>query len=245
MGNNLWIGTSAGAGALRALDVAANNLATAQTTGFKADRAVFSVKQVESPDAQDPAASSMAATVSRVDTTATDFSAGTSIPTDQPTDFAIEGDGFFHLRDDAGNEFLTRDGSFRLDAEGRLATRDGLLVLGTDGGAIEVAGNGLEVGADGSVVVGGAEVATLAVKDVANRATLTKVGGTRFEIGGDLIDGTGGVAQGRLEGSNVEPVGALVELIALQRYYEAFQKSAQAGDDMDQQLAQRVGRKND
>jgi len=245
MGNNLWIGTSAGAGAMRALDVAANNLANAQTTGFKADRAVFSVKAVEGAAGQDPSAGLMAATASRVDTTATDFSAGTSIPTDQPTDFAIEGEGFFHLRDDAGDEFLTRDGAFRLDGEGRLTTRDGLLVLGTDGGPIEVAGSGLEVGVDGSVRVAGADAGTLAVKDVADRRGLTKVAGTRFEFAGELIDGTGGIAQGRLEGSNVEPVGALVELIALQRYYEAFQKSAQAGDDMDQQLAQRVGRKND
>jgi flagellar basal body rod protein FlgG len=230
---------------MRALDVAANNLANAQTTGFKADRAVFSVKMVEAAGLTDPSARRMSATASRVETTATDFRAGTSIPTDQPTDFAIEGDGFFHLRDGDGNEFLTRDGTFRLDGDGNLATRDGLLVLDDAGAAMKVAGNGLEVAADGSVLVGGKPAGSMAIKDVANRAELEKVGGTRFAVRGELIDGTGGVAQGRLEGSNVEPVGALIELIALQRYYEAFQKSAQAGDNMDQQLAQRVGRKND
>ena len=241
MGNGLWIGTSGGAGAMLALDVAANNLANSQTTGFKSDRAVFSVTRPEGAAGQ----GAMEATASRVNTTSTDFTPGVTIPTESPTDFAVEGDGFFHIANEDGREFLTRDGSFRLDAEGRLSTRDGLLVLGTAGEPLKVSGTTLEIGSDGRVLVDGTAVGTIALKDVADRAALTKVGGTRFEFAGPLVEAEGQVAQGRLEGSNVEPVGALVELIALQRYYEAFQKTAQASNDMDQQLAQRVGRKND
>jgi flagellar basal-body rod protein FlgG len=247
MSNSIWIGTAGGAGALRALDVAANNLANSQTTGFKSDRAIFSVERVEAPPGEEMSESSvMAATASRVNYVATDFSEGTTIPTDSPTDFAVEGEGFFHLLDEAsGKEFLTRDGSFQLDNEGRLVTRDGLFVLGENGEKLSVAGSSLEVGPRGRVLVDGAVRGTMALKDVADRAALSKVGGTRFEAEGELVEGSGNVAQGRLESSNVEPVGALVELIALQRYYEAFQKSARAADSMDEQLATRVGRKND
>ena len=246
MGNGLLLGASGGAGALRALDVAANNLANSQTTGFKADRVVFSVTSAETVDLTAGGRSRLLDTVSsQVDFGVTDFSSGGSIPTDEPTDLAVEGDGFFHVRDEAGREYLTRDGAFRLDAEGNLATRGGLLVLTTEGEPVQVAGGSFTVEPDGAVLVDGVSRGRLAIKDVEDRAGLTKVGGTRFEFSGTLVDGQGEVAQGRLEGSNVESVDALVELIALQRYYEAFQKTAQAGDEMDQQLAQRVGRKSD
>jgi flagellar basal body rod protein FlgG len=245
VGNGLWIGTSGGGAALRALDIAANNLANSQTTGFKADLAVFSVQAALNPPVDQSLSAALSAASTGLVASATDFSAGTSIPTDSPTDFAVDGEGFFHLRDAGGREFLTRDGTFQLDGEGRLSTRDGLLVLSESGEPLTVAGGTLTVAPDGRVTVDGDEVGRIALKDVIDRSRLVKVGGTRFEFEGPLLEGMGEVAQGRLEGSNVQPVSALVELIALQRYYEAFQKTAQATDDMDKQLAQRVGRKTD
>ena len=92
----------------------------------------------------------------------------------------------------------------------------------------------------------GASVASGAVAPNIAEAAANIIGlDTSLEPDAELLESDARVAQGRLEGSNVDPVGSLVELIALQRYYEAFQQTAKAVDGMDQQLATRVGRKTD
>lgn len=236
MSGGLYLGVRGGSSALRALDVAANNLANAQTTGFKADRAVFELAPT-GDDASSPGAALRTSS-------AVDLQAGTARTTDEPLDMAIDGPGFFQLREPGGATVLTRAGAFTLNAAGEIAARDGALLLSRSGGTIRGDGGDVEIAADGSVTVGGEGRGRIAVVDV-DPAALEKRGGTRFVALGEVVEAEGVVAQGRLEGSNVDPVSSLVELIALQRYYEAFQQTARATDGMDQQLASRVGRKND
>ncbi len=241
MGREMYPALSGGLRSMRSMDVLANNLANVRTTGFKADRVEFELATTES-DAGSKLGASFVAPVGEV----TDYRQGPVEDTGRPTDFALRSEGFFVLAGAEGEKgpSLTRDGSFVVDAEGFLMSAAGRRVLGDDG-------EGLRVGTDapfvvsetGDVTVEGRKVGALAIVDVADRQQLAKVGGNRWEAGAlELLPVDGQVRQGALEGSNVEPVQALTELIAVTRYFEAFQKNLDVSSKMDEQLSSSVGR---
>ena len=177
----------------------------------------------------------------------TDYSQGVLRETENPTDLALRGErGFFMLGPGDGSSppMLTRDGSFYLDSEGFLSAGEGLRVLSDTGTPIKAGGGGpVEVGYDGAVTVGGIAAGKVGIMDVADRALLAKVGGNRWATDdAELEPVVAEVVQGYLESSNVEPVQALTELIAVTRYYEAFQKNLDASSKLDEALASQVGR---
>jgi len=229
------------------LDVLSNNLANVNTTGFKSDRAVFSLKAPDAAKGLDPdsAEARLAAAWNSLDGESTNFEQGSLVASGSATHMGIQGEGFFQVQAEDGAVNLTRDGSFGFDTDGYLSARSGARVLDDGGEAIKIGAGELFIDEQGAIQVDGAKVGQLGVVDVADRSLLSKVGGNMWSLadGQQTVAAEGAIVrQHHLEGSNVEPVRALTQLIAISRYYEAFQKSLESSTELDQQLNQSVGR---
>lgn len=222
----------------RRLEIAANNLANLNTIGFKKEN-IFFQKLVEA--LADPRESDGNRTPG---STRVDFQAGAFQKTGNPLDVAIGGEGFFEVQGDEGT-FYTRNGSFRLDAQGRLVTADGNPVM-SDGGEIQIAGSNATINEKGEILVDGQSVGRLKVVTFDDPQLLVKVGGTYFEEGqataeplpAEEID----LRPGYLEGSNVDAVREMVGMIELNREYELGQKAIKAQDDTLDKLINQAGR---
>lgn len=175
----------------------------------------------------------------------TDFTQGEIIETSGTFDLALSGPGFFKIQGDDGEIYYTRDGSFTINNSGELVTSDGRQVLGF-GGPIIINGEDLTITPSGQVIVDGVNVGTLEIVDINNKEFLRKVGDNYYRI----IDGEvaeevafeGEVLQGYLEGSNVNSINEMVEMITLLRNQEACQKAIRVQDEMLEKSANEIGR---
>lgn len=194
----------------RRQEVVSNNLANADTSGFKAERAFARALGDAVPVAD----------------TQTDRTAGTLKQTESPLDLALGGDGFFVVQTPDGERW-TRSGSFRLDEDSRMVDANGNAVLGEDGPILLPPGR-VEINGDGRIRVEGKDVARLRLDSGPAGASLTHAGGTLFlpdPDGQPLPEDERVVRQGYLETSNVNAVGSLVDMIEIQRAYAAVQRS--------------------
>lgn len=229
-------------------DIVANNLANADTSGFKRDvHTVQSFREVllDRIEARPSygrgigylgfGASSGPMTV--------DFSSGGIQTTGNPLDLAIEGDGFFVI-ETPSEVCLTRDGSFTLNSLGELVTKDGYRVLGTHG-AIQIPQGELSVGRSGEVFVDGVNVARLVIWRTDNEDTLSKRGANLYRISSDVpieeVDNPR-IIQGCLERSNVNVVREMLEMIVGMRNFEACQRVLHGYDSTLDKCVNEVGR---
>jgi flagellar basal-body rod protein FlgF len=221
-------------------DVIANNLANATTAGFKGDTAVgeafpsLLINQI-----QTGATIGKLGLGSRITEVATDGSQGALRQTGGTYDLAIAGDGWFSVQGPNGVAY-TRNGAFTTDAKGQLVTADAQPVL-DDGGRPITVGNNATISPDGRVTVDGRQVAKLAVTALDPKRL--------HKLGDNLYTGTvvknapaSRVEQGFLEGSNVNSVKEMVDLISTMRSFEAGQKAVQALDDTLGKAVNDVGR---
>ncbi len=199
-------------GLLEQQDAISNNLANADTTGFKKTHIGFSAFSKDLSRAT--GASQRPGPVIPVPYSAQDTSQGVINDTSDPTNLAIDGPGFFVVNSKDGR-MLTRGGNFTRDDMGRLVTRDGGVVMGQDG-PIRLPGSDWTIDSDGSVRVNGRMVDRLMLSGETDKNT------------GQLA--TGRVVQGRIEGSNVSVVREMVSMLTALRAYEANQKSIQSID---------------
>jgi flagellar basal-body rod protein FlgF len=219
------------------IDVLANNLANVDTPGFKAD--LITIDQSVIPE---NLTSYILAPVSTVEAgrPGMNLAPGVLKTTGNPLDLAIIGPGLFVVDTPQGERY-TRAGNFVRDGQGFLTTQDGFRVLGTDG-PVSVPETGFRVDANGRVAEGSA----LRIVGSENFGGLVKVGAALFapvegaSAPAALADAT--VAQGQLEGSNVNVVMGMVEMLATMRTYEAYQKTIQALDQTVGQAANDLGR---
>jgi flagellar basal-body rod protein FlgG len=235
------------------IDVIANNLANVNTTGFKRDRATFETLAYQIMTAPGAAASaenryatglSLGSGVEMTGTARVN-SQGALSTTDNPLDLAIEGDGFFQVTLPDGTIGYTRAGGFNLSPEGQIVTSDGMPLQP----AIQVpeGAESITVGADGTIsaqLAGEAEPTQLGQIELArfiNPAGLAAKGGNIFtetaasgapQVGPAALEGRGSIRQGMLEGSNVNVVQELVDMIETQRAYEVNAKMVSANDEM-------------
>lgn len=247
MSGSMYMATSGAEAQRIRLQVLSNNLANINTNGFKEDRAVFRVPEADTaPDAGAPTAvPGLPRLPSGVIpmTSHTDFTAGPLQQTGNPLDLAIDGDGFFSIQTEEGLRY-TRNGAFTISAEGFLATADGHAVMG-EGGEIPIDGADVRFDGAGNVVVDGLPVDKLRIVTISDPGALRKTGKTLFEL--DAIRGSeetlayGGVQQGFLEGSNVNAVKVMTELIEVQRGYESYQKMIQTMGEMASRVISGVG----
>ncbi|WP_200934155.1 flagellar basal-body rod protein FlgG [Massilia sp. Leaf139] len=240
------------------LQAIANNLANVNTVGFKRDRVVFEDLHYQ-VDAQ-PGAQSADNTVSngvqlgngtRLVGTQKVFTNGSIQTTSQQLDVAISGNGFLQVRRPNGDAAFTRAGQLQVDANGTLTNAAGLplvpqITVPNNATAITIAENGT-VSATVPGQAAPTEIGALTLTGFVNPAGLLALGENLFSetaASGAPTEGRPGdgalgkLKQGALEGSNVQVVEEMVDMIAAQRTYEMNTKVLSAADNMLQYLAQ-------
>ena len=239
------------------LDIIADNLANASTTGFKKNRADFqdllseTIRAATPPTAQgggQPTALQVGLGV-RTASSSRAFSQGDPIQTSNPLDLSIAGTGFFRIQRANGDMAYTRDGSFRLDATGRVVTQSGEVV--EPGITIPTDATNIIVNADGTVQANLpnrtdlTNIGTIQTATFVNPGGLEAIGNNLFlatASSGDPIvvkpgeQGTGSISQGSLEASNVSAVEEMINMITTQRNYELNSKIIESADEMLQKL---------
>jgi flagellar basal-body rod protein FlgF/flagellar basal-body rod protein FlgG len=212
----------------QALDLAANNLANVNTSGYKAQVPTFT-SQLANADAS-VADNPMAQAVNDFGVlggSRTDLMQGSLEHTGSDLDFALQGEGWFAVQTGAGRLY-TRNGNFHVDRSGCLVTAEGNLVAGAQG-AITIPPGKLSVSSDGTISVDGALAGQLKAVKFAPGTVLTPVGGTSFSApAGSERGGNATIVQGSLEGSNVNGISAAVGLVALQRHADLLQQALTA-----------------
>ncbi len=237
MPSGLYIAASGMDATLTRQNVIANNLANVSTVGFKQNRAVDiafptyliarlhdqRVKALSGTAEYWPNIGFMGGGVVPQDTPI-DYSQGAHMETNNPLDFTLSGQGyFFSVLSPEGKTFLTRDGSFNLDGNGRLVTQDGLPVLGHNG-EIYIDGSQVTADAEGNLTVDGKALDQLLVVKVSDQNQLYKVGHNLFQATPknkiDMAPDDIQVQQGFLEQSNVNEISEMVNMIEVSRSYE-------------------------
>lgn len=212
----------------RLQEVTSNNVANANTDGFKADRLAAHIL----PGGENP-----------VPVQSTDLKAGALRDTGRPLDLALEGQGFFVVRTPRG-ERLMRGGSMRLDARGVLSDMNGNPVLGQQGPVV-VSGSKVEVHADGTLVVDDAVAGRLRIETVDEPGTLLKEGQGRFLPATptkEVPEGQALVRQGAVEEANLDPLMSMVDLVTIQRAYASNIEAMRAMDSVLGAITTEVGR---
>lgn len=257
MNNALWIAKTGLDAQQTRMAVVSNNLANVNTTGFKQGRAVFedllyqNVRQSGGQTSQDtelPSGMHLGTGV-RVVATEKLFTQGGMQQTGNALDIGIKGRGFFQILMPDGNLAYTRDGTFQRNAQGEMVTSSGYVIQ--PGITIPDGAQSVTIGSDGviSVMLAGqaapSQVASLEIVDFINPVGLQPIGENLYletassgtaQAGTPGINGFGSLVQGVLEGSNVNVVAELVNMIETQRAYEMNSKAISTSDQMMQYL---------
>lgn len=220
-------------------ELAANNLSNASTPGYKKDilfTRELSVAQARTVGTKSDWQRPMVSEVY------TNFHQGIFDKTGNPLDMAIDGDGFFQLQTDTGEQILTRSGSFIVNRDGLLAFPGGAIVMG-EGGAIEIGTGTVSVAVTGEVQVDGIQVGRIQPVTTNNLDNLEKLGGSAYGVpeGTELIPvRTSTIVQGFLEQANVDVVSEMINMIASYRSFEANAKAVETQDQTLSHLFHRV-----
>ncbi len=247
----------------RRLDVLANNLANSTTVGYKKegatsrsfrDELALRIKDTERPGVRGIGNIKMGV---KVGETYTDYSDGSLKVTDDQADMAIQGEGFFAIEFTDKNQNTsvkyTRNGEFDVDNEGYLVTVDGDHVLNQQAALAGATGEdgyirvdpmqSFQVDASGAVTQNGQQLGTIGLVDVEDRNYLSKYGENLYDLedGGQVVAGTGSIEQGSLEMANVNIAYEMVNMITIQRAYDAGQKMIQTEDSTLEMAISQVG----
>jgi flagellar basal-body rod protein FlgF len=243
MSDGIYSALSGALAEQRSLDVVANNVANANTTGFRGDRVAFQ-EALARGGGGGPAPDSLRFVgVSRV---RADTSAGPLRATGNPLDLALQGDGFFAVATPRGERY-TRAGGLMASGSGRLVTAAGLEVLAAPGGNARIqlppGAREIVVAPDGTVSADGAQVGRIRLVRFDTPDALQKEGHTLWTAGSarPLDDAATQIVQGHLEGANVNAVSGMNELITVSRSFESFQRVIQAFRELDERTAREVG----
>jgi flagellar basal-body rod protein FlgG len=235
------------------IDVTSNNIANVNTTGFKQDRAEFQDLMYEtlnytagktSQNTVNPTGIDVGLGV-RVSGIQKNFTEGDLKLTSNPLDLAIEGKGFFQITLPSGETAFTRNGTFKLNAEGSIVNASGYLlspeiVVPDNVTDISIAKDGV-VSAKDPQTGTSVDLGQITIADFINPAGLTPLGDSLFmqsDASGDILEGNpsaeqfGSIQQGMIELSNVRLVTEMVDLITAQRAYEANSKAITTADAM-------------
>lgn len=237
MDRSLFIAMNGAKQTLLAQTANANNLANSQTAGFKADLEQFRAMQAFGPGFP-------TRVYAMTERPGTVMSSGALETTGRDLDVAINGDGWFAVQAPDGSEAFTRAGDMRVTPEGLLINGGGQKFLNESGQPIAIPpANKIEIGRDGTISIipqGSNDTALVAL----DRLKLVNPGDDALEkredglmhlkqAGGPLLpaDANINLLQGTLEGSNVNTMAAMVELIELSRNFELQSKVMKNADD--------------
>jgi flagellar basal-body rod protein FlgF len=230
MSADIYASLSGATAAQYQMDLIAQNVANANTNGYKELRVAFELEgsgygplgQVMAGESE--TSPNMANGAIRIDK--------------DPNHLALQGEGFFVVSG-GGKEMLTRAGAFQRNEDGNLVTTSGHLLMG-ESGPIEIPiEEEFRVVNDGTVF--GSESGELGQIQIVNVTDVKPVGSSLWQALSPMEESEATVMQGALEGSNVNPLRAMVELIEASRMFEAYQKAMQSSDELDQKLIQMGG----
>jgi flagellar basal-body rod protein FlgG len=240
------------------MDTISNNLSNVNTTGYKKVRLEFQdllYQTLEEPGGihsngqSKPGGIQVGLGVAPA-TTQRVFTTGSMLPTGNQTDVAINGDGFFQIRTPNGELRYTREGAFKVSADGYLVNSQGYLLdppVQLPNASENLANGGVNIGPNGQVLVQRPgqdvfeEVGQLEMARFINPGGLKAVGGNLFawtEAAGEPItgkpgeNGMGDIASGYVEASNVQMVEEMIAMIVAQRAYEISSKAITTSDQM-------------
>ncbi len=223
------------------LDLLSNNLANVSTPGFKGTRPAFEAVMARAKGAEgaDPTRKDRH-DVSLV-AVSTDFTQGPLVETGNELDVALSGPGLMVVDTDQGPRY-TRRGALSIDPQGRLAI-GGAPLRAVGGGGINIPEQSfVSIEADGAVFADNALVGQLELVSFEDPSALKPVGGGFFQGNGARADESTELVQGFIEGSNVNAVWGMTELIRTTRIFEASQKAIEAYKNMDAKLTGDVAR---
>lgn len=225
------------------VDVIANNMANVDTTGFKKDRTIFSayldmqIHRFDDPikighdKVIDPRPFiGVLGTGAMLEDINTDYIQGTLHHSSNPLDLALRGEGFFTVQTPQGLRY-TRDGSFTINREGYITTKDGFLVLGEQGPILLSDAKDVKINTLGQITINGQVIDTLRVVRFNNLDNLQKQGDNLYQSEEVPIPSEAGVVQYHIEKSNVNTVKEMVDLITAFRSYEANQRAIKTHDE--------------
>ena len=243
MDNALYVGLSRQMVLRREMDIVANNIANADTTGFKVESLM--TKEQPGPPAftlQGPRPIKFVA----ADGVARDFGQGGLHRTDGPLDLAIEGQGFFKITTKDGGRY-TRDGRFRTDDTGRLTTQAGQAVLDEGGGEItlDLQKGQITIATDGTVSQGAERVGKVGVYKFDTLSVLEKTGDNLLQNTSNSQPAPATeakVRQGMLESSNVQPIVEITRMIEVSRAYEQVTRMMDSQAELTRNTITRMGR---
>ncbi|HEX3594176.1 MAG TPA: flagellar basal-body rod protein FlgF [Polyangiaceae bacterium] len=243
MSTGIWAAASGATTQLMSLDATANNLANANTPGYKGDSAVFrehlmtavkggrSVKEMR---------------FSAIDAYAHDYTAGPITQTGRPLDAAINGEGFFTVKTDSGERY-TRAGSFNLTQKGELVMAGGGRVVNESGQPITVPpdSKSVRITADGSIDADGAVVGRVKVVKFVNQSALEKEGNILFkqtQSSGKPKVVSADLETESVEGANTSVVQGMTSMVTTTRTFDAIERVIDAFSQADKLAASQVGK---
>ena len=240
----------------------ANNLANVNTHGYK--RQTLAFKDTMASYAHDeireplmhlkssplfPEAKNMARP--RIAVSKTDYSQGSMEFTGNALDLCITGENAFFRVQAPNGEYLTRNGHFVLSSDGTVVTPQGFPLMG-NGGPIQIpqGTRNIVIAGDGQISADGANISRVDLISVDNPQNLEKLGYNLYKSRGNVdveegdayADGAR-VEQGFTEKSNVEVVSEMVNMIEVNRQFEAYQKIMQTSDTLDRAANDKVGKR--
>lgn len=231
-----------------------NNMANANTTGFKADSLItksFNEVLLQNKEklegktyvTQELGKVSLGVAMDGI---STDFSSGDLKQTQNETDFALNGRGFFAIRTADGVKY-TRDGQFRVNNQGNLINNNGDLVLGINNRTntlepIHIGNSAFILDNNNNIVINGVATQRLAIADFEDYTKLSKVGNNYYQSENPVYINNASVRQGYLETSNVNVMTAMTDMISVMRSFETNQKFVGMLDETLDKAANQIGK---
>ncbi len=223
---------------MESLDLLANNVANASTGGFKADREFYGLYNAPEADSD--------STMPLIERAWVDHSQGLVHATGNPLDLALTGRGFFSV-DGPRGPLYTRNGNFRLAADGRLMTSEGFPVRAAGGASVTLQNRrAIDIAADGTIRQEGVVAGKLELVDFTSPEGIVKQGNTYFRVTDPSVraappPGTA-IEQGKLEASNTGSAESAVRLVNVMRQFEMLQKAVALGVEMNRAAVEQVAR---
>lgn len=230
-------------------DAVAQNITSAQNTGFRKRTVEFSTESAGewnlNPSAHASDGQGLSAVFPRT-SAGINFLTGETQPTRRELDVAIQGEGFFEIQNPDGSRAYTRSGEFNMTPDRTLVTAGGQEVLSDSGSPIVMlpSGGPVTINADGTVFQGETLLGRLSIQKFSNTAALIpSQGGTFIAAAGAGMTPVEEpqLMQGYLEQSNVQPLREMVDLVLISRAYEANQRMISAFDQQAQKALEALG----
>lgn len=246
MDNSTYISLSLATALRREMDVSANNMANANTTGFKAERVVFSSYLHSDPAAATGDANFLIDRGSYVDPRQ-----GAISQTGNLLDVALQGDGWLGYETPQGQRAYGRDGSLAIDAQGNLVTLTGARVLDIGGNPIALppdAGADLSISRSGVISsLSNGVIGQIGVFGLPDLQVYERIGNGMFVppdvegIRAPVPDTVTQVIQGAIEGSNIQPVVEMTRMMSIQKAYERAVQLMNSEDELRRDMLRRIG----